>query len=137
MSSAADRTSTPALIIYDGDCFFCQNYTALVRLKETVGAVELLDARSGDPRIAAYWHQGYDLNEGMLFVYKDRIFHGAEATHMLATLSSSDTIFSTINRLALSNPIVARLSYPFLKLGRLASLAVRGKRMLDDPRRKR
>ncbi|MDQ2151376.1 DUF393 domain-containing protein [Alcaligenaceae bacterium C4P045] len=137
MSSTAERHPSAALVIYDGDCFFCQNYTALVRLKEAVGPVELLDARSGDPRVAAYWHQGYDLNEGMLFVYNGRIFHGHEATHMLATLSSSDTLFSTLNRIALSNPIAARLSYPFLKLGRLASLAVRGKRILDDPRRKR
>ncbi len=26
----------PALIIYDGDCIFCQNYVRLVRLRETL-----------------------------------------------------------------------------------------------------
>jgi predicted DCC family thiol-disulfide oxidoreductase YuxK len=136
-SRTTQPNETPALVIYDGECFFCQNYAALVRLKASVGTVELLDARSNDPRVAAYWQQGYDLNEGMLFVYGGRVFHGHEATRVLATLSSSDTLFSALNRLALSSPIAARLSYPLLKLGRLASLTLRGKRLLDDPRGKR
>lgn len=136
MPPTAQPNPSPALVVYDGDCFFCQNYAALVRLKASVGPVELLDARSDDPRVADYWRQGYDLNEGMLFVYQGRVFHGHDATRMLAALSSTDTLFSTFNRLALSHPIAARLSYPVFKLGRFASLMLRGKRLLDDPRRK-
>lgn len=137
MPPPAQPHQSPALVIYDGDCFFCQNYAALVRLKESVGPVELLDARSDDPRVADYWQRGYDLNQGMVFVYNGRVFHGHDATRMLATLSSTDTFFSAINRLTLSNPVAARLSYPLFKLGRFASLVLRGKRLLDDPRRKR
>jgi hypothetical protein len=61
-----------ALIVYDGECILCQSYARLLRLRETVGKVELLDARSSDPRVSSYWRQGYDLNEGMLFVYRGK-----------------------------------------------------------------
>ena len=54
-----------SLIIYDGQCVFCSNYVRFMRLRDTVGHVELIDARTQDPRIGEYWSQGYDLNEGM------------------------------------------------------------------------
>ncbi len=78
----------PALIIYDGDCIFCQNYVRLVRLRETLGKVELVDARSQDPRVRKYQREGYNLNEGMLFVWNGRIYHGSDAVHVLAGLST-------------------------------------------------
>ncbi|HUG62924.1 MAG TPA: DCC1-like thiol-disulfide oxidoreductase family protein, partial [Methylomirabilota bacterium] len=82
--------SDPSLIIYDGECIYCQNYVRFVRLREAIGPVELLDARSGDPRVQEYWRQGYDLNEGMLFVFHGRVHHGADAIHVLAGLSGSN-----------------------------------------------
>jgi hypothetical protein len=35
-------------------------------------AYVMLDARSGDPRVDQFWGQGFDLNEGMLFVYQGK-----------------------------------------------------------------
>lgn len=125
--------SQPSLIIYDGDCVFCQNYVRFARLRSTVGAVELIDARSGDPRVAAYWREGYDLDEGMLFVHEGRVFYGAEAVHVLAGLSSGTGWFNRLNKLALSNAGAARAIYPLLKLGRRATLLLRGKRALASP----
>jgi predicted DCC family thiol-disulfide oxidoreductase YuxK len=126
-------TDEAALIIYDGDCIFCSNYARLVRLRETVGKVELLDARSDDPRIATYWRHGYDLNEGMLFVYGGRVHHGADAMHVLASLSGSSTWFSRLNRSILSNRVTATLLYPLLKLGRRVTLLARGKSLMARP----
>lgn len=122
-----------ALIIYDGDCVFCQNYTRYVRLRDSVGPVELLDARSGDPRVTRYWREGYDLNEGMLFVHQGRIYHGAEAVSVLAGLSSSSTLFNRLNRALLVRPSWSRIIYPWLKSGRRLTLFLRGKGLLDAP----
>jgi predicted DCC family thiol-disulfide oxidoreductase YuxK len=119
-----------ALIVYDGDCVFCQSYVRFMRLRETVGPVELLDARSGDPRVAAFQRQGYDLNEGMLFVLEDRVYHGDEAVNMLAILSSSLSLFARLNRTILSNRTAARLIYPALKFGRRITLRLRGRPLL-------
>lgn len=126
-------TPESALIVYDGDCIYCQNYVKLVRLRETVGKVELLDARSGDPRIADFQRRGYDLNEGMLFVYKGVVHHGADAVHTMALLSSSSGLVSRLNRSLLSNRTLTRLVYPFMKAGRRATLALRGRGLIPDP----
>lgn len=119
-----------ALIVYDGDCVFCQNYVRFMRLRETVGPVELLDARSGDPRVVAFRRQGYDLNEGMLFVFDDRVYHGDEAVNLLAILSSPSSLFGWLNRAILSSRVAARLIYPVLKLGRRITLRLRGRPLI-------
>jgi predicted DCC family thiol-disulfide oxidoreductase YuxK len=122
-----------ALIVYDGDCIFCQNYVRLVRLRELVGKVELIDARSGDPRVAEYWRNGYDLNQGMLFAYNGKVYHGSDAVHVLAGLSSSVSWFNRLNRAIFSNRVASTLLYPLLKAGRRITLLARGKRPMDAP----
>jgi predicted DCC family thiol-disulfide oxidoreductase YuxK len=125
--------SDQALIIYDGECVFCQNYVRLFRLRDSVGKVELVDARSGDARVARYWREGYDLNEGMVFVWGERVFHGDEAVHVLATLSSDRGWFNKLNAAVFSSRGAARLLYPFLKLGRRATLMLRGRGLIAKP----
>lgn len=125
-------TGKTALIVYDGDCIFCQSYVRFTRLRSTVGAVELLDARSDDPRVAEFRRQGFDLNEGMLFIFEDRVYHGDEAINLLAILSSSSSLFGWFNRRILANRTVARLVYPALKLGRRATLRLRGRSLIPD-----
>lgn len=122
-----------ALVVYDGECIFCQNYTRLIRLRDSVGAVELLDARSGDPRVVAYQRQGYDLNEGMLFVHCGVVHHGSDAVHALAVLSSSSNLFSSLNRRVLSTRVTARLFYPVLKAARRLTLLLRGRGLIARP----
>jgi predicted DCC family thiol-disulfide oxidoreductase YuxK len=126
---AEDKT----LIIYDGDCIFCKNYARLVRLRETVGDVEMIDARSSDPRIAEYWRRGYDLNEGMLFVYKGRVHYGSEAVHVIASLSNPSSWFSRLNIVIFSRKLAADLLYPILKIGRRVTLILRGRQLISRP----
>jgi hypothetical protein len=54
-----------------------------LRLRSSLGDVELIDARGGDPRVRSYWSQGYDLNTGMLFIDGGKVYHGAEAIYVL------------------------------------------------------
>lgn len=119
------------LIIYDGECIFCQNYVRFVRLQEAIGPVELIDARSSDPRIGQYWREGYDLNSGMLFVHRGKVHHGEEAVHILALLSRDDSMFSRLNARLFSNRKSATLLYPLLKMGRRLTLAARGRKLLE------
>lgn len=121
------------LIIYDGDCMLCQSYARLLRLRETVGKVEMLDARSGDPRLISYWRAGFDLNAGMLFVYHGRAYYGSDALHALAGLSSQVSWFNRLNRAIFSSRRASVALYPLLKLGRRAALLARGKGLINDP----
>ncbi len=133
MTSSAESSTDKAVIIYDGDCIFCQNYVRLIRLREALGSVDLVDARSDDPRVAEYQQRGYDLNEGMLFIWNGQIHHGDDAVHVLGSLSTDHGWFNKLNRTVFSNRAASKALYPILKLGRRATLAMRGKGLIPNP----
>ena len=83
-----------ARLIYDGACIFCDAYVRLLSLREAVGPVELIDARSGDPRLRAYQSAGYDLNEGMLFEYSGTVYDTVGQKARVPCLFLYDTIFA-------------------------------------------
>jgi predicted DCC family thiol-disulfide oxidoreductase YuxK len=80
----AERTKPVAAIVYDGQCPFCSRYVELVRLRESLGKVELIDARDGGPLVGAILVAGLDLDDGMVLKLDGRLYHGAECLHMLA-----------------------------------------------------
>ena len=122
-----------ARLIYDGACIFCDAYVRLLALREAVGPVELIDARSGDPRLRAYESTGYDLNEGMLFEYNGTVYFGADAVNILATLSTPVSTFNKINGALLSKQLVARFFYPMFKFCRTITLKLRRVPKISGP----
>ena len=122
--------SSAVLIIYDGDCTFCNLYTQLLQLQQSVGAVELLSARSDDVRVQYYAQRGYDLNEGLLVVTQGQVYAGAAAMHWLSHHLLDNGIFATLHRWAFNHAWLARLMYPLLKLGRRWWLALRGRSLI-------
>ena len=114
------------LIIHDGACPFCSAYVRLLRLREQTGAVELLNARETDARIAHYQQQGYDLDQGMLVVMGDVIHAGADALHLLAVCSSPLGWFNRCNVWLFSSCGRARFVYPLLRAGRRIALLMLG-----------
>ena len=130
---AASMTDNASLIIYDGDCIFCHNYVRLMRLCASLGNVELIDARGGDPRVRSYWSQGYDLNTGMLFIHGGKVYQGAEAIHVLGCLSSRVFWSNRLNRFIFSSRTASTLLYPILKHGRRMALLLRGRSLMTPP----
>jgi len=122
-----------ARLIYDGACIFCDAYVRLLSLREAVGPVELIDARSGDPRLRAYESAGYDLNEGMLFEYNGSVYFGADAVNVLATLSTPVSTFNRINGVLLSKQLFARFFYPIFKFCRTITLKLRRVPKISGP----
>lgn len=137
MTTQPVQPSSSVLIIYDGDCTFCNAYTQLLRLQQSVGVVELLSARSDDARVQYYAQRGYDLNEGMLVVTQGQVVAGAAAMHWLSHHLSGNGIFDTLHRLVFNHAWLARLLYPVLKLGRRCWLALRGKSLIAQPNKTR
>jgi predicted DCC family thiol-disulfide oxidoreductase YuxK len=129
---AASRTATGegAVIVYDGECPFCSRYVALVRLRETLGPVRLVNAREGGPIVEHLLDQGYDLDEGMVLIWQDRIYHGDECIHMLALLSTPSGAFNRINAALFRSERASRFLYPILRTGRNATLRLLGRRKM-------
>ncbi len=123
-----------AVLVYDGQCPFCSTYVRFVRLREAVGPVELVNARSGDPRVQEVVSAGLDLDEGMVLKYGGRLYHGADCLNMLSLLSSRSGLFNRLIAFAFAQPDVARLAYPVLRAGRNATLKLLGRERIQKMR---
>ena len=114
------------LIIYDHQCPFCANYVRLVRLRQAVGALTLISARSADPRVRQLKLQGFDLDRGMAVVMGGTVYFGADALHLVSVLSSATGIFNRINKMVFSSCRAAHLLYPAFRAARRVALKIRG-----------
>ena len=120
------------VIVYDGECPFCSRFVAWQRLKESVGAVQMFDARKAGDLSVALWDAGYDLNEGMVLIWNDQVFHGDECVHRLALLSSGSGLFNTLNAWVFRSPRISALLYPILRTGRNTLLCLLGRRKISQ-----
>ncbi len=117
-------------IIYDGECPFCSRYVRLLRLREAIGVVELVNARSNHPLLQRLQDKGIDLDEGMALIQGNQIKHGAECIHALSLLSTPANLFNRFNARMFRSPVVSKLLYPLLRSGRNAALRVLGREKL-------
>ena len=119
-----------AVLVYDGECPFCSRYVALVRLREALGPVRLMNARDGGPVVESLVAAGYDLDEGMVLIWRGRIYHGDACIHLLALLSTPSGAFNRINAAVFRSERASRLLYPILRSGRNATLRLLGRRKM-------
>jgi predicted DCC family thiol-disulfide oxidoreductase YuxK len=127
----APRSEPEAWIIYDGQCPFCSRYVRLVRLRDSLGQVELVDARNGGPIVDEAVRAGLDLDDGMVLKIGDRLYHGHDCIHMLALLTTPSGAFNRINGAIFSSRKASRLLYPFLRAGRNATLRLLGRTKMN------
>jgi predicted DCC family thiol-disulfide oxidoreductase YuxK len=118
-------------IVYDGQCPFCSRYVRLVRLKETLGHVDLIDARQGGPQVEEARKAGMDLDDGMVLKLDGRLYHGADCIHMLALLSTPSSRFNRLNAALFRSQTASRILYPVLRAGRNAVLRILGRSKID------
>jgi len=128
-------------ILYDGECIFCSNYVTLLRLRESEGAIRLIDARSGDPEVAAAKARGIDFDESMVVIQGGKDYRGGDAVYLLSLLSADRShLYPRLVHWLVKTPERARVFYPWLRAGRNLALALRGKRKIgaldDTPSRK-
>jgi predicted DCC family thiol-disulfide oxidoreductase YuxK len=127
------RSEAPAVraghlrIVYDGACPFCDDYVRYQRLQAASGRVELIDARSHPEVLAEHAISHAHLEDGMVVVMDGLQYHGAEAVHVLSTLSEPPAKGWVRAVAALGRSrLAARLAYPFMKVGRRIALAFLG-----------
>ena len=116
-----------ATIVYDGECPFCSRYVKLLRLRESIGRVELVDARQGGPVVDEIRSAGLNLDQGMVLKMDGRLYYGADCIHRLALLSTPSGWFNSISRAIFRSPTASRLLYPVLRAGRNATLGALGR----------
>lgn len=129
-----DAPRSGVTVIYDGECPLCRRYTRMLALREAVGPVRLLDARQGGPEVEEVRRAGLDLDEGMALIVDGTVWHGADAMHRLALMSTTSTVFNRFNRAVFGRPRLSRALYPALRRGRLVLLRLLGRKPIGaDP----
>jgi predicted DCC family thiol-disulfide oxidoreductase YuxK len=122
--------SDEIVVIYDGECPFCQGYVSLVRLRDAVGKVDLVDARKHPGVVAAARSRGFDLNRTMLVLHRKTIHVGSDAMTYLSMLSSKSGLLNRIVAFLFSNERTSRLFYPAFRLARGVVLRLLGRKPL-------
>ncbi len=118
-------------LLYDGDCPFCKSYTRLVRLRDALGELRLINAREPSPELDTARQLGYRIDDGMVLCIEGEYFHGDECIHRLALLSSQVSAFNRLNRWIFSSRRRSALLYPILRACRNLTVRLRGGSLLD------
>ena len=127
MNSARD-----VLIIYDKQCPACDYYCNLVRIKESVGRLVLVDAREGGPVMDEITARGLDIDQGMVVKVGDELYYGPDAIHVLALMGTNRGFFNRVAYWSFRSRAVSRVLYPALKLCRNLLLKMLGKTKINN-----
>jgi len=135
-SSQATGPDGP-VIVYDGECPFCAAYVRMTRLRDSAGAVTMVDARSATrdgihPVLAEIRAQGLDLDRGMVVKMDGRLYHGDAAMTALALMTTPTGAFNRLMRALFRRPGLARVIYPPMVAGRNLTLRILGRRPIGQ-----
>ena len=119
-------------LVYDKQCPACDFYCNLVRIRETVGNLVLLDARDAGPLMQEITEAGLDIDEGMVLKAGNQLYYGADAIHKLSLMSTRSGIFNRLSYWCFKSARTARLLYPLLRLCRNLLLKILGRTRINN-----
>lgn len=102
-------------LIYDQQCPACDQYARLVRIRESVGELKLVDARTDKRFLPAITARGWDIDEGMVLKVDDELYYADDAIRVLALMSSRLGLFNRLNYHLFASPARARVLYSLLR----------------------
>lgn len=103
------------LLVYDRECPACNNYCRVVRIKESIGELKIIDARESSQVLDEITEMGLDIDQGMVLKMGDELYYGSDAIHALALISSRSGIFNRINYWLFLSKRMSRILYPILR----------------------
>ena len=106
------------VLIYDKECPACNHYCQFVRIRESIGELELINARDTSDVMKSITAQGLDIDQGMVLKLDNQLYYGADAIHMLALISSRSGIFNRFNYWLFKSKKRSHLLYPVLRFFR-------------------
>lgn len=114
--------------VYDGECPICCLGASMYRLRQSVGALHTVDARTEreHPVMREVSAAGLNLDEGMAIKYRGRLCQGAEALHLMATLGADEGFLNRINNHLFKSERMAKLCYPSMRAARNLALKLKG-----------
>ncbi|MCO4759734.1 MAG: DUF393 domain-containing protein [Oceanospirillaceae bacterium] len=120
------------LLIYDKECQACDNYCQVVRIRETVGKLRLIDARENSDVLEEITALGLDIDQGMVLKLDGQIYYGSDAIHALALISSRSGLLNRLNYYLFRSKRLSHVFYPMLRFFRNVLLKMLGKTKINN-----
>lgn len=115
----------PVQLVYDKQCPVCERYCNRISINSGGGGMERVDARQDSAAIRAITARGIDIDQGMVIIIDEQVYHGADALHRLSLLSTRNGLFNRINYRIFRSARLSRRFYPLFKAMRNVILKIR------------
>jgi predicted DCC family thiol-disulfide oxidoreductase YuxK len=120
------------LLVYDRECPACNAYCQIVKIKETVGNLRIVDARENSEVLNEITAFGLDIDQGMVLKMGGQLYYGADAIHALALISSRSGTFNRLNYWIFKSRTVSLILYPVLRFFRNLLLKILNKTKINN-----
>lgn len=120
------------LLIYDRDCPACNYYCQIVRIRDSVGTLKIVDARENSDVMKEITDRGLDIDQGMVLKMHDQFYYGADAIHALSMMSSRSGFFNRFNYWLFRSKTLSSVLYPVLRSLRNLLLKILGKTKINN-----
>jgi len=125
-------TSSEILLVYDMECPACNAYCQVVRIRESIGELKIIDAREQSEVLDEITAQGLDIDQGMVLKMGNNFYYGSDAIHALALISSRSDLFNRLNYWMFKSKTVSAALYPVLRFFRNLLLKMLGKTKINN-----
>ena len=120
------------LLVYDRECPACNAYCQVVRIRESVGDLRIVDARENSEVMNEITAQGLDIDQGMVLKMGDQLYYGSDAMNTLALIGSRSGMFNRFNYWIFKSKTASSILYPLLRISRNLLLRVLGKTRINN-----
>ena len=123
---------TDLFLVYDKECPACNYYCKLVRVRESVGNLVLVDARESSSLMNEITEAELDIDQGMVFIVGDRMYYGADAIHALSIMSTRSGVFNRVTYWVFKSKVLSSILYPMLRAARNLFLKILRKTKINN-----
>lgn len=120
------------LLVYDGECPFCSSYVKFVRIRESLGQLELVNARQGGPIVEEVRAALNLEKEVVVLKFDGRLYCGPDCLQVLASLSSASNLFNRVNGFIFRSATLSRWLFPVMWVVRVTALRLLGRARFAD-----
>jgi predicted DCC family thiol-disulfide oxidoreductase YuxK len=126
------NTAREVLVVYDKQCPACDYYCNLVRIKDSIERLVLVDARDRGPVMDEITAKGLDIDQGMVVKIGHELYYGSDAIHVLALMGSNQGFFNRMAYWSFRSRTMSKILYPVLKSCRNLLLKALGKTKINN-----
>lgn len=134
-TSSETKSAEEILLVYDKQCPACDNYCQVVRIRESVGNLRIVNARDDSAIMQEITAAGLDIDDGMVLKMGEQLYYGSDAIHALALISSRSGIFNRMNYWLFKSRSMSRVLYPVLAAARAVLLKMLGRSRINNLRK--